>query len=464
MWEAIASNKRRSWVLIGLMGALLVGLGFAIGACWDPQVGGAIGAGGALIVWLILVLVAFFQGDAVLLSSAGAHEAKKQDAPQLFNVVEEMTIAGGMGTMPRIYVIDSHLPNAFAVGRKPEKAAVAVTAGLLKRLNRDELQGVIAHEISHIQNLDIRFMTLASVMVGAIVLVSDIFLHSLWFGGGRRRSSSSKGGGHAQLIFLAIAIAMAILAPIAARLLYFACSRRREYLADACAARYTRYPEGLASALEKISAQASKAKANRSLAPLYIVNPLQGRGVAGLLSTHPPTNTRVSILRSMAGGAGYQAYETAFKKVVGKDDRCLHSSAVGEEEEVAIRQPTAEPPKKEAAAARAREAIDLIDRLADFILIPCTCGVRIKVPPDLKRDSLCCPRCGAKHAVPQATAAKVKGQSNAPTAPMQYRRKGDGGWESFKCSCDKVVQLSPSFAAPHIRCPGCGSKIKIVNP
>ena len=322
--------------------------------------------------FFVLVLVAFFGGDSVLLSSAGAMRIHKQDAPQLWNVVEEMTIAGGLKRPPRVYVIDSSAPNAFAVGRKPEKAAIAVTSGLLKRLNRDELQGVIAHELAHIQNLDVRFMTLASVMVGAIVLVSDVFLRSLWYGAGRgsRRSSSSKGGGQAQLVFLAIAILMAILAPIAAQLLYFACSRRREYLADACAARYTRYPEGLASALEKIAARAgTKRNVCRPLAPLYIVNPLQARKAIGLTSTHPPTQARIAILRAMAGGAGYQAYEAAYRQVVGKAGKCLSQRTLSEQEDVPIRKPTPEPDKKKAAVERAQDALDLIDRLAGFLLM-----------------------------------------------------------------------------------------------
>ena len=276
MWEAIQSNKRRSWYLIGLMGAMLVGLGFGVGYFYAPGMGGAVGAVAALILWLVLLLVAFAGGDSILLASAKAREIRKEDAPQLWNIVEEMAIASGLGRMPRIYIIDDDAPNAFAVGRNPEKAAVAVTSGLLRRLNRDELQGVIAHEIAHIQNLDVRFMTLASVMIGAIVLIADMFLRSLWYGGGRRRSSSSRGGGQAQLVILGVALLLAVLAPLAAQLLYFACSRRREYLADACGARFTRYPEGLASALEKIAAKAGQgSKVNRSLAPLYIVNPLQ---------------------------------------------------------------------------------------------------------------------------------------------------------------------------------------------
>ena len=465
MWDAIESNKRRSWILIGLMGALLVGLGFAVGYVWVPGMGGALGALVALILWFVLVLVAFGQGDSILLASARAARISKDDAPQLWNVVEEMTIASGLPRMPAVYVIDNDVPNAFAVGRKPESAAVAVTSGLLKRLNRDELQGVIAHEISHVHNLDVRFMTLASVMLGAIVLVSDVFLRSLWYGGGGRRSSSSKGGGQAQLVMLVVALLLAILAPIAAQLLYFACSRRREYLADAGAARYTRYPEGLASALEKIAAKTRRApKVNRCLAPLYIVNPRQRGAMAALSSTHPPTEKRVAILRSMGGGAGYQAYEAAYRKVMGKSSRCLGRRTLDADQEVATRRPGPVPDAKKAAVQRAREAVDLIDRLGSFLLMSCACGVRIKVPPGLKRDSLSCPRCGTVHQVPRAEPiAKAAGQRKTPATPMQYRRK-QAGWESFKCSCGKAVQLSPSFCAPEIRCPGCKGTIKITPP
>ncbi len=461
MWEAIRSNKRRSWFLIGLMGVLLIGLGFGVGYAWAPGMGGAIGAVAALVLWLVLTLVAFVQGDSILLASAGAARISKEDAPQLWNVVEEMTIASGLPRPPAVYVIDNDAPNAFAVGRKPESAAVAVTSGLLKRLNRDELQGVVAHEIAHVNNLDVKFMTIASVMVGAIVLISDVFLRSLWFGGGRRRSSSREGG-QAQLVMLVVALALAILAPIAAQLLYFACSRRREYLADACGARYSRYPEGLASALEKIATKAPQAKkVNRCLAPLYIVNPRQRGAMAALSSTHPPAEKRVAILRSM-GGAGYQAYEEAYKKVMGKSSRCLDERALKEDKAEAIRRPTSEPDSTKAAVERAREAVDLIDRLGSFLLMSCPCGVRIKIPPDLKRDSVACPRCGTDHQVPKAEAPdKPAASAKSPAPAMKYRRQ-KAGWESFKCSCGKVVQLSPSFGAPQIECSGCKSTIKIV--
>ncbi len=211
-----------------------------------------------------------------------------------------MKISAGLPTMPKIYIINEVAPNAFATGIKPENSAVAVTAGLLARLNRDELQGVIAHEVSHIVNRDVMFMTFAGIMLGSIVLISEVFLRSLWFGGGRYSSKSSKSSGQGQMIIMIVAIVFAILAPILAQLLYFAISRKREYLADASAVRYTRYPEGLASALEKISDNTIELKtANKVTAPMYIVNPLKPKGqkLSDLTSTHPPISERIRILK-----------------------------------------------------------------------------------------------------------------------------------------------------------------------
>ncbi len=416
MWEAIRSNKRRSIVLIGLMGAILVILGFAIGMYIDPEYGGVTGCLGALVLWFILYMIALFQGDQILLLSANARQIKKEDAPQLWNVVEEMTIASGLGTMPKVYIIDSDVPNAFAAGRKPESAIVAVTAGLLKQLNRDELQGVIAHEIGHIKNLDIRFMTLASVLMGSIIIISDIFIRSFFYGGGRRRSRSSKDSGQAQAIFLAVAILLAILAPILAQLLYFACSRSREYLADASGARFTRYPEGLASALETISGRAKKMqqafanasggaqkanKASRALAPLYIINPLQPAFVQGLFLTHPPTKKRVEILRAMSG-AGFADYEAAYKKVHGKSSGCIGARTLSIEEKVSIREAASKKDRKEETIGRLREVNDLLTGFGEFLLIPCACGLRMKIPLDFKGAQITCPRCGNNHLIPPA--------------------------------------------------------------
>jgi heat shock protein HtpX len=199
------------------------------------------------------------------------------------------------------------VPNAFAVGLKPERACVAVTTGLLERLSRDELQGVIAHELGHISNRDTLFMTLAGVTLGAIVLLADMGMRMMfWGGGGRRRSSSSSGknGGAAMAILMIAALVLAILAPLIARLLYFACSRQREYLADASSAQYTRLPSALASALQKISTQqeAKKIPVNRVVSPMYIINPLAAAGSASVFGTHPPTQERIKRLLEMQGG------------------------------------------------------------------------------------------------------------------------------------------------------------------
>ena len=462
MWEAIRSNRRRSWWLIAIMGVLLVCLGTAIGLVVIYPDGALLGAGIALLVWLVLWLITVSQGENILLSLAKARRIERADAPQLWNVVEEMTIASGLKSMPKVYIIDDKAPNAFAVGRRPERAALAVTAGLLKRLNRDELQGVIAHEIGHIHNLDVRFMTMASVMLGSIVLIADGFLRALWYGGGGRRSrSSSRGGGQAQLIILGVAVLLAILAPLCAQLLYFACSRRREYLADASAARFTRYPPGLAAALEKISRRAGQTKStNRAVAPLYVVNPLQAKAKFSLFSTHPPTEKRVQILRSMGGRAGYADYEAAYRNVHGGKRGCIGAATLESNDSVAARAATPEPAAKQQAVERAREVTDLLDRIANLILIPCLCGVRIKVPPNLKRDTVACPRCGRAHAVPRVESATAK-PGQAPRA-MRYVRKG-GGWESFKCSCGHGIQLSPIFSAPYLNCPKCRCRIEIVG-
>lgn len=456
MWEAIASNQRRSWLLISLMGAVLILLGGVIGLYVEPHVGGYFGVIVALAIWLVLWATATAAGDSILLNAANAHEIQKEDAPQLWNIVEEMTIAAGLGQMPRIFIIDDPALNAFAVGRRPDKAAVAVTSGLLKRLTRDELQGVIAHELGHVRNLDIRFMTLASVMVGAVVIISQGFLRVMFYGGGRRRSSG-RGGGQAQLLLLVAAIVLAIVAPLAAQLLYFSCSRRREFLADASSARFTRYPEGLASALEKISSQVGgQAQVSKVVAPLYIVNPLQESAAFSLFSTHPKTEERIRILRSMAG-AGFAAYEAAYKNVHGGRGGCVGQATLKADESVAVRSPSAGPAAKDQAIARARQVGDLLDRVTNFVMIPCPCGVKLKIPPDFKRDSLACPRCGRQHSVPHAAETPQTGPAKAP---MRYQRRG-GGWESFRCTCGHTVQIGPTFSMPQVVCPKCRKRIEV---
>lgn len=299
--DSIRSNKRKSFLLVFVLAILTVATGYAVGyGFWGGHEAGLIALAGAFALVLIMTLVSYFSGDMITLALSGAKEIKKPDNPQLFNVVEEMSIASGL-PMPRVFIINDGAPNAFATGRKPEKSAVAVTTGLLERLNRDELQGVIAHEMSHIQNYDILFATMIGIMVGTIVLISDVAIRSLFFGRRRRSSGSGKGGGGAMIIMLIIALVLIILSPILAKIIQMAVSRRREYLADASGAKLTRYPEGLASALEKIAFSGKKMRhASRATQHMFIVNPLKPTlSVTGLMSTHPPAKDRIERLRSM---------------------------------------------------------------------------------------------------------------------------------------------------------------------
>jgi heat shock protein HtpX len=472
MWEAIQRNRRRSRWLMFLMGLLLTGLGFTIGFYYAPEGGGLIGGGIGMLIWLILSLVAISQGHRVLLRASWARPIEKEDAPQLWNVVEEMTIAAGLPKMPSIYVVDESAPNAFAVGTRQRGAAVAVTTGLLRRLTRDELQGVVAHEIGHLRNDDTKFLTQASLMLGAIVLISEVFLRTVFYTGGRGgRRSRSEGGGQAQLAILAVAVLMAILAPIAARLLYLACSRKREYLADASAARFTRYPAGLASALEKIAPKARMVKrANKIVAPMYIINPLQPLNRGGLWSTHPPVQKRIEVLRAMAGGAGLAAYEAAFRKTQGEKESCLGKRTLADADDVEVRAPSIDSVAGGGEPLTgAREALNLLDRIGELVVLGCSCGMRMKLPSGLKQSELTCPRCGRHHEVPMtvlagrmAAEAATESTAREPRKPQRYRRKTTG-WETFQCACGRNVQLSPKFSASHIACRECGSQIEIVG-
>jgi heat shock protein HtpX len=300
MYEQIARNKRDSVLLFGIIFVVLCLLGYVIGYAQSGSSTGGIGFLGIFgIIAIVWSLVGYYHGSKIVLAVTGAKEIQHDDNPMLFNVVDEMRVAAGL-PMPKVYLIDDPAPNAFATGRDPDHSAIAITSGLLERLNREELQGVVAHEMSHIRNFDIRFAMLVGILVGMIALISDFFLRVRFFGGGRRDS----GGGSIQLIMIVVAIVLAILAPIVAMIVQFAISRRREFLADASGAQLTRDPLGLAGALEKIAADAQPLKhANRATAHLYIANPLAKKKMketAGLFDTHPPIQERINILRAMA--------------------------------------------------------------------------------------------------------------------------------------------------------------------
>ena len=404
MWELIRANRRGYILIFMVMGLilLLLGLviGFAVGGTPETALTGIMLA---TIVWFIMTLISHFQGSSILLSSSNAVEVDKKVHPQLFNVVEEMTMAAGLQKMPKVYLIRSNALNAFATGRNPENSAIAVTAGLLAVANRDELQGVVAHEMSHIINRDIRFLTFAGIMLGSIVLISQIFSRSLLYSSGRYSGGSSKNQGGGQMIAIAAALVLAILAPIMAQLLYFAISRKREYLADASAVRLTRYPEGLASALEKISrSTADLETANKVTAPMFIANPLKKKGerIRNLSSTHPPIEERVRILRKLSG-ASYVDYQQTFQEVRQKKSGLLPGSALTDQEPVPLRQKGESATFQAAAptgmAALAHASGDIIMAANGFRFLSCSCGMKFKIPPGFQKNTLTCSKCGTTH-------------------------------------------------------------------
>ena len=394
MWEQIRSNQMRSAFLIGILGALLLVVGYFLGMAFGGN--GIAGILVAAVVWAIMLLIAYFQGDSILLSVAGAQKITAEDHPQLYNIVEEMKIASGLEKMPEIYIVDDPAMNAFATGRSKDRTAVTVTSGLLQNLNRDELEGVIGHEVSHIKNRDVLLMSLAGVLLGTIVILAWYGTRVLFYSGMANRRSSSRSSGGGQVIVLAVALVLMILAPIAAQLLYFAISRKREYLADASSALYTRYPEGLASALEKLGASTKQLKnANNATAPMYTINPFhkEGREATDLTSTHPPISERIRILRAMAG-ASPADYERAYEQVTNK--KIIPGSVLATAGSVALRAPSAETRGVEAdRIQRTRETSDMLLRMNNYKIIACpNCGTRYKIPPDYTEPGIICARCG----------------------------------------------------------------------
>ncbi len=415
MWEEIRANRRRAAMLVAAMAFLLMAVGYAL-AEYAVRGAGPAGLVLAFIVWIVHSLISYFAGDKILLSMAGARQIQKTDHPILFNVVEEMCVASGLGRVPDIYIIDDDALNAFATGRDPDHAVVAVTAGLLKELDRNELQGVIGHELSHINNRDVLYMTMLAVMLGTIIFLAEAGTRMMRLGGGQTRTSGRRrggsGGGFAAILLI-VAIVLMILAPFLARLLYLAVSRRREYLADASSALYTRYPEGLAGALEKLGKSTHQLRAaSPALAPMYIVNPIPVAGslsVSDLTATHPPISERIRILRSMAKGTGLKAYDEAFRKVTGRPVGVVPFAAVATQPVPAM------PPQPQPAmppgippiipadhVERVRQTTDLLWALNDFIFIACPCGTRLKIPPAYRGKKIECPHCSRVHVAQEA--------------------------------------------------------------
>lgn len=297
-YTAIAQNKTRSALLIGVFLVIIISLGFVFSQAYNyPQILYA-----AVGFSVISAFVSYFFSDSITLAMSGAKEISRQSQPELFRLVENLSIAAGL-PLPKIYTIEDSAINAFATGRNPEKAVICVTTGALTRLEKVELEGVLAHELSHIGNYDIRFMAIVVVLAGTITLLADWMLRASIFGG-RRKSDNNRGNA----IFAILGLVLAVLAPLIATLIKLAVSRQREYLADATGVLITRHPEGLARALEKIAAdQEPLEAANKATAHLYIENPFKadldsGKSsgwLASLFNTHPPVAERIKRLREM---------------------------------------------------------------------------------------------------------------------------------------------------------------------
>ncbi|MEX2445801.1 MAG: M48 family metallopeptidase [Dehalococcoidia bacterium] len=301
-----AANRRRSFLLMLGVGVLFGVLGFAIGfgTTGDPY-GGLWITAGAVVFAVLLSIGSYFGGDRVVLAASQAKPVDAEAQPMLLNVVQELSLAANV-PMPKVYLIEDSAPNAFATGRDPEHASLAITTGLLEKLDREALQGVIGHELGHVRNFDIRFLLLIGVLVGGIALMADMFLRFTFWGAmtgrGRRSGGGGGGGGAAQLIVMVLAIALAILAPIAARLVQLSVSRQREYLADATAVEFTRNPVGLERALAVLAGDAEVLEvANRSTQHLYFVNPIKKfeDRAGSMFATHPPIPDRIDRLRAL---------------------------------------------------------------------------------------------------------------------------------------------------------------------
>ncbi len=296
IYNQVSSNKTKTWIIIFLFVLFVSTLAYVFGKATG---GGLSFVGFALIFSGLMSFASYYYSDKMILGISGAKQIQKKDNPALFRIVENLSIGDGL-PMPKIYIIDDSAPNAFATGRDPNHAVVCVTTGILEKLNKVELEGVIAHELSHVKNFDIRLMAVVTILVGVVTLLADFFMRSMWYGGSRDDDNR----GNSQVIFIVIGIVFAILSPLIATLIQLAVSRKREFLADASGALLTRYPEGLASALEKISKDKEPLEAaNNATAHLYIVNPFKGKDAkswfAGLFNTHPPIEERIKILREM---------------------------------------------------------------------------------------------------------------------------------------------------------------------
>lgn len=482
MWELIAINRKKSIFVFFLMMVLLILMGVALGytvSFWidgsSPFNASLLGAVCAFFTWIILSFVSYTMGNTIVISASKATKITQDSYPKLYNIVEEMKIAAMMPAMPEIYIMNDDALNAFATGMHPEKSAIIVTSGLAETLSRDELQGVVAHEMSHILNRDTAFLTFAGIMLGTITVMADIILRGSLFSTRSRRSriSSKNNSGGGNIIIIILIVVFAILAPFFAKIFYLSISRKREYLADATAIRLTRYPEGLASALEKISSSATPVfAANKITAPMYIASPAGANlEKENLGSTHPPIINRIKILRALqnGGGASYREYQTAYSKYIEKGfANLVPKSGLKDPDPVTIRESS----KKETALnTQKKTKRDLNDLfLADngYVSIPCSCGLEIKTPAGFDVKDIQCPRCGKILTVPSITSKmnrptkkESERKDSSSNEVLQYHRMHPGKWESVLCKCGAQLQISPLFKSKYLICKSCKRKIEI---
>lgn len=463
MWELIEKNKRKSLFVLILMFVLMTVLSGAIGFAIEPQYGAYCGAAFGILLWAVQSLVAYFLGDDIVLHFNMAVVVTPESSPRLYNIVEEMKIAAGLAVMPEIYIVQSPGLNAFATGIRPNKTAICVTSGLVENLNRDELQGVIAHEMSHILNRDVLFMTFAGVMLGTITMLSNALLKGTIFANSDRRSRKRGigAGGHPAVIL--ILLLLAIFAPVLARIFYFTISKKREYLADATAARLTRYPIGLASALQKIAKKSSVSFVSKITAPMFIVNPRFAGGDEDsvfAVSTHPPIYKRIAILTQLQHGGTVSLgnYQKIYEKEVGKS--ALLSNAV-------LKADTGERVRLQSEAEnnvpeQAKAVGDILLANAGFRILTCECGLKIKLPPGSMAAKVRCPRCKKELC---AESGRLNTASDGGETELVFKRMSLTAWESFPCQCGNFTfQLSPLFRGTYVVCKRCGTKIKIEYP
>lgn len=297
LFDQIASNKRRTWVLLIAFFALLAIIGAAVGYLWlDSTLGGVIIA---FIIGGIYAFSMIFQSTEVVMSMNGARQVTEAEAPDLYHVVEDMAMVAQV-PMPRVYIVEDSSPNAFATGSKPENAAVAATTGLLNLMNREELEAVIGHEVSHIRNYDIRISTIAVALASAVTMLSSLAGRMMWFGGGSRRRNSRDNDNGLGILMLILSLIAIILAPLAATLVQLAISRQREFLADASSVELTRNPQGMINALQKLDgSEPMHRKVDDASAALYINDPKKPGGLQKLFHTHPPISERIERLKNM---------------------------------------------------------------------------------------------------------------------------------------------------------------------